>query len=250
MRIIVLTFLFAITISLNAQQIPEPFALPDVAYPILGMKKSPSSKYIFLSLAGGRFLLYDIANGVLNENSKPLWKNFGITGFAIGGDAEFSVNEKYILISEQNAMYSRDKVKIEPVRISVLDVVTGQVVYEKDGVNSAQFLGDNASVLIADNEGISTYNFITKTQGEKKKIESCEIACLNHAENLLSVSYDAERQEFKKQDGAGLNKKELKNAAKNKKLIRFFEYPSMKDAGIINEEIDVVFRMQYTSDDT
>jgi hypothetical protein len=249
MRLFSATFLFFLTLSLCAQQKPVPFVLADVAYPILGMKKSLSSKYLFLSLAGGRFLLYDVSNGNLNADSKPLWKNFDSKGFAIGGDAEFTSDEKYILVSEQNAFFARDRVKIEPFRINVLDVSSGQLVYETEGVNSAHLLGDNASVLMADDEGVVTYNFITKVKGEKRKIESCEIACLNHAEDLLSVSYDADKEQFKNEEGAGLNKKELKNAAKNKKLIRFFEYPSMKDAGVISEEIDVVFRMQYTADD-
>lgn len=249
MRFFSATITLLLSISLSAQQNPVPIALPDVAYPILGMTKSPSSKYLFLSLAGGRFLLYDIGKGRLNENSKPLWKNFDSKGFAIGGDAEFSKDEKYILISEQNAMYAHDKVKIEPFRINVLDVSNGQLVYETEGVNSAQFLSDNASILIADDDGIVTYNFINKIKGEKRKIESCEIACLNHAGNILSVSYNADKEEFKKEEGAGLNRKELKNATKNKKLIRFYEYPSMKDAGVISEEIDVVVRMQYTADD-
>jgi len=249
MKLFTATILFFISISLFAQTKPEPFTLADVAYPVLGMKKSPSSKFLFLSLAGGRFLLYDISKGKLDENSRPLWKNFDSKGFDIGGDAEFTKDEKYILVTEQNAMYARDKVKIEPFRINVLDVSNGQLVYETNGVNSAQFLGDNASLLIADDEGVAAYNFKTKTKGEKKNIEDCEIASLNNAENLLAVSYDADRDEFKKADGAGLNKKELKNAAKNKKLVRFYEYPSMKKIGTISEEVDVVFRMQYTSDD-
>jgi len=249
MRLFTTLLFLTLTVSLSAQQKPEVITLPDVAYPILGMKKSPSSKFLFVSLAGGRFLLYDLSTGNLNENSHPLWKSFDVKGFAIGGDAEFSNDEQYILVAEQNAMYARDKVKIEPFRICILAVSTGQVVYETEGVNSAQFLSDNSSVMIADDEGVATYNFITKTKDEKKKIESCEIACLNHAGNMLSVSYDAERSEFMNEEGAGLNKKELKNAVKNKKLIRFYEFPSMKVAGIINEEIDVVFRMQYTADD-
>jgi hypothetical protein len=249
MKIFSATILFFLSITLFAQHTPEPFVLADVAYPISGMKKSASSRYIFLSLAGGRFLLYDISKGSLNENSKPLWKSFDIKGFALGGDAGFSNDEKYILVAEQNAMYARDKVKTEPFRIVVLDVANGSVVYETGGLNSAQFLNDNASILIADDGGVVAYNFKTGTRGVKKEIAFCEIACLNHAENLLGVSYDAEKEEFKKEDGAGLNRKELKNASRNKKLIRFYEYPSMKNAETITEEIDVVFRMQYTDDD-
>ena len=199
MKLFSAAILFFLSTALFAQPTPQPITLADVAYPILGMKKSPSSKFLFLSLAGGRFLLYDISKGNLDENSKPLWKNFDSKGFAIGGDAEFSTDEKYILVSEQNAMYARDKVKIEPFRINVLDVGSGQLVYETDGVNSAQFLGDNTSVLMAYDDGIVAYNFINKVKGEKKKIESCEIACLNHAGNILSVSYDADKEEFKKE---------------------------------------------------
>jgi len=249
MRIFTTTLLLFIAISTCAQHKPDPFVLPDVAYPILGMEKSPSSKFLFLTLAGGRFLLYDNSKGKLTESSVPVWKNFEIEGFDIGGDAEFSDDEKYILVSEQNVMYARENRKPKPFRICVLEVLTGKIVYETDGVNSAQFLKDNETILIAEDDGVVTYNFLTKVKGQKKKIDDCEIASLNHAENLLAVSYDPARDEFKKEDGAGLNKKELKNAAKNKRLIAFYEYPSMKKQGVINEEIDVVFNMHYIDND-
>jgi len=249
MRIFTTTLLLFIAILLNAQQKPEPFVLPDVAYPILGMKKSSSSKYIFLTLAGGRFLLYDNSKGKLTENSVPVWKNFEIKGFDIGGDAEFSDDEKYLLVSEQNAMYARDNQKPKPFRICVLETQSGKIVYETDGINSAEFLNDNQTILVADDDGVVTYNILTGSKGEKRKITNCEVASLNQTENLLAVSYDPARDEFTKEDGAGYNKKELKNAVKNKRLIAFYEYPSMKKYGVINEEIDVVFHMQYTADD-
>jgi len=249
MRIYLTTWLLSIAILISAQQKPEPIVLPDVAYPVLGMKKSASSRFLFLTLSGGRFLMYDISKGRLTENSVPLWKNLTIKGFDLGGDAEFSHDEKYLLVSEQNALYTRDNAKPKPFRICVLEVNSGKIIYETDGINSAQFLNDNHSLLLADDDGVSTFDFISGAKGEKKKIDECEIACLNNAENILAVSYDPDRNEFKKEDGAGYNKKELKNAAKNKRLIAFYEYPSMKRYGVINEEIDVVFNMHYTDDD-
>lgn len=249
MRLLTATLLLIMGLSLSAQVKPTLVSLPDVSYPILTIKKSPSSKYLFFTLTEGRFLLYDISQGKLTENSSPLWGNFSITGFKVGGDAEFSSDEKYILVTEQQPGYAHDKVKVSPFRINVLEVSSGKVVYETDGVNSAQILSDNESVLITTDEGVTTVNFKTGVQQAIKKLSGCEVACLNHAGNMLAVSYDAARDEFKQEEGAGLNKKELKNAAKNKKLISFYEYPSMKKAGIINEEIDVVFRMHYTPDD-
>ena len=211
-----------LVLSLNAQNKPEAIVLPDISYPIYSLKKCISNNYILFTLSGGRFLLYDVSKGRLTENSVPVWKNFTIKGFDLGGDAEFSRDEKHILVSEQNAMYSHDKAKVKSIRINVLEVLTGKVIFEMDGANCAQLLNDNQSILIADDEGVYTYNFVNRTKGEKKKIEKCEIACVNNSEKILAVSYDPARDEFKKEDGAGMNKKELKNAVKNKKLIAFY----------------------------
>jgi hypothetical protein len=242
-------YLLFLSLTLVCQEKPEAISLPDVTYPILGMKKSPSSNFLFLTLSGGRFLMYDISKGRLKEDQQPIWKNLSIKGFELGGDAEFSGDERLILVSEQNALYARDNTKPKPIRICVLEVLTGKIVYETEGVYNAQFLQDNQTLLLTEEDGVITYNINTGAGGVLKKIENCEIACLNHAENLLAVSYDPARDEFKQEDGAGYNKKELKNAAKNKRLIAFYEYPSMKKSGVINEEIDVVFNMHYIDDD-
>jgi hypothetical protein len=252
MQLMKLTITLCLLLSFlltDAQEKPKTITLTDISYPILGMKISPSSNYIFLTLAGGRFLLYDISKGKLDEGSRPVWKNFNVKGFDLGGDAEFSQDGKYILVSEQNAAYAREKPKVKPFAVNVVDVANGTILYEAEGVNSAQFLNDNESILLTDDEGIETCNFKTKVKSNKKQIADCEIACLNKAENILAVSYDPSRSEFKEADGAGNNRKEVRNALRNKKLIAFYEYPSMKKAGVINEEIDVVFRMQFTDDD-
>jgi len=250
MKLFACCIFLASCLSLFAQPKPEIFSLPDVAYPILGMKKSPSSEYLFLTLSGGRFLLYKSGGEKLNSGSHALWKNFSINGFELGGDAEFSSDEKYILVSEQNTAYQGDMARLKPAGIAVLEVSTGSVVYESDNINSAQLLQDNETLLTADNEGVETYNLRTKVKSAKIAIENCEIACLSHSQNILAVSYDPSLEEFKSVEGAGNNKKELKNAARNKKLVAFYEYPSMRRTGVCDQEIDVVFRMQYTADDS
>lgn len=249
MKLLTAELLLIMCLSLSAKAQPTPLTLPDVAYPILTLKKSPSSKYLFLTLAEGRFLLYDISQGILTENSVPLWTNFGITGFKAGGIAGFSYDEEYILVAEQKSGDTRAKAKVNPFRINVLEVSSGKVVYEADGVNSAQILSDNQSLMIARYDRVSIVNFKTGAEKTGFALSRCEIACLNHAGNQLAVSFDAARDEFKEKEGAGLNRKELKNAEKNKKLISFYEFPSMKLSGTINEEIDVVVRMQFTPDD-
>ncbi len=246
--ILFLSFIF-ILLTAKAQDKPTAINLADIAYPVLTMKKSPSAKYIFLTLSGGRFLLYDIARERLNENSLPIWKNMNISGFEIGGDAEFSSNEEYILVSEQNALYAHEKLKIKPFKICVLQTSNGNVIFETNNVNNAQFLNDNETLLLTHDGGIATYNIRTKIKGALAKIDNCEIACLNKRENILAVSYDPESTEFRSADGAGENKKEVRNAVKHKRLITFYNYPEMTKSGTIKEEIDIVFKMQFTADD-
>lgn len=249
MKLLTAALLFITGLSLRAQVQPVPVNLPDVSYPILTLKQSPSAKYLFLTLAEGRFLLYNLSPGRLTENSTPLWTNFSIKGFKVGGIAGFSDDERYILVTEQKSGDARAKTSISPFRINILEVASGKVVYETDGVNSAQILGDNQSVLIARDERVSVVNFKTGAEQAGFALSGCEIASLNHAGNLLAVSYDAARNEFREKEGAGLNRKELKNAAKNKKLISFYEFPSMKLSATLTEEVDVVVRMQFTPDD-
>ncbi len=249
MKYFFLSIFITIGLILQAQEKPEPISLSDVSYPILSIKKSPSQSSLFFTLAGGRFLLFDLSNGKLKADALPVWKNFNINGFELGGDAEFSNNGKYILVSEQNTMYAREKLKVKPFKICVLDAANGKVIFESEGVNSACMLSDNTTLLLANDEGIYTTNFLTSAKGQLFPIENCEVACLNHKGDILSVSYDPKRDEFKEADGAGLNKKEVKLAAKFKKLIAFYSYPSMKKLGVLPEEIDVVFSMQYTPDD-
>lgn len=249
MKYFLFSTLLMISLWLTAQQKPEPFNLSDVAYPILSIKKNPNEKQLFFTLAGGRFLLFDISNGQLKPDATPMWKNFNISGFEYGGDAEFSANGKYILVSEQGTMYAREKLKVKPFKICVLDAGNGSLVYETDEVNSACFLNDSQTILLANDEGIFTANFLSKTKSTVSPIKNCEVASLNHKGNILAVSYDPAKSEFKEAEGAGTNKKEVKLANKFKKLVAFYSYPSMQQIGLITEEIDVVFSMQYTPDD-
>lgn len=172
MRYLLLCFIVTISLRLQAQVKPEPILLSDIAYPILSIKKSPSQSSLFFTLAGGRFLLFDISSGKLKADAIPLWKNFNVSGFELGGDAEFSDNGKYILVSEQNAMYAREKLKIKPFKICVLEAANGKIIYETDGVNSACILSDNATLLLTNDKGIFTTNFLTGVQSPLSPIEN------------------------------------------------------------------------------
>jgi hypothetical protein len=249
MKFAVLIILAFSYLFLSAQTKPEPFVLSDVAYPITNMKKSGKSGLLLLSLTGGRFLLYETGKNGLNEQSGPKWKNFSIEGFDLGGDIEFSADENYVLILEKTMIYNYDKVQVKPRRLIVLETASGKVVYQMDNINIAQFLKGTAKVVSYREDEIITYDLASSQQAITKAPLEIEIACINHSGNLLVISYDAGIQEFKEKHGAGLNRKELKNALKNKKLIAFYEFPSLRKINVLKEEVDVVFDMEFTPDD-
>lgn len=247
-------FLLLLTIALSfglaaAQEKPVAFSLADVSYPVAFIQKDPAGKQHLLSLTGGRFLCYSISSDRLSGQSVPAWKNFSLEGFDLGGNAVFSPNGKYILLTEKMPLYNFDKVQVKPFRIAILEATSGNVVYTHKDINSAQFTDQGDVVLLFSEDEITRYNINT---GEKKTLKApldIETAALNHAGNLLAVSYDAAIADFKAKHGAGYNKSELKNAAKNKKLISFFGYPSLIHVSTLSEEVDVVFSMEFTQDD-
>jgi len=244
----VLALLFTSWI-LAAQEKPQSFMLGDIAYPITTIKKSPASDLQFFSLSGGRFLLYDIGKGRLNEQSAPRRKNFSVKGFQYGGDAEFSADQRFILVTEQNLMITYDKVQVEPFRLVVLETATGNLLFEHEGVMQAQFVKGMPVVMAFLEEEIITYDLESKQLTTVKAPLEIESGCLNQAGNLLAIAYDPVMEEFKLKHGAGLNRKELKNARKNKKLLAFYEYPSMIRTAALQEEIDVVYTMRFIDND-
>ena len=249
MKYILLFLLLLSSAILHSQVKPIPFTLNDIAYPIIAMKRSPGADLLFMSLTGGRFLLYETGKGKLNEHSSPLWKNYSVTGFEYGGDAEFSDDQKYILVSEQNLMVTYDKVQVKPFRIVVLDAATGSIIYELGEVTQTQFIKGKPSIMAFLEEEIVIFDLQTKKVQKLTSPLEIESGCLNQAGNLIAIAYDAGMEEFKTKHGAGYNRKELKNARKNKKLMAFFEYPSMKKIGTLQEEIDVVYMMKFIADD-
>jgi hypothetical protein len=249
MKFAILTLLSFSYCFLLAQEKPIPFALIDVAYPITNLQKSPKSGKLFVSLSGGRFLLFNSGENRLQDQAVPQWKNFSTEGFELGGDAEFSADEKYILVLEKIKIYNYDKVQVKPRRMIVLETASGKLVYEMDGIQIAQFMEGSDKVIAFREEEMIIYELDSHQKSIIKAPLEIETASINQAGNLLAISYDAGMEEFKAKHGAGYNRQELKNAIKNKKLIAFFEYPSLKKVSTLHEEVDVVFDMEFTSDD-
>jgi hypothetical protein len=245
--LIVLT-LASTTIGVSQTAKIEPEELNDIAYPVLSITKSASNKFLFLTLYGGRFLMYDISSSgnLLTKSSSLVWKNFNVEGFEKGGTASISEDGKTILVIEKRMA---TKVRVKATDAVILDAATGSIKLSLKNINTAQLINNGTDVLTCNDEGFSITNIASNKVTKQQAIDDCEMVCLNNAGNVLAVAFDPNRKTFKEVESVGDNKKELKNAIRNKKLVNFYEMPSFKKIGTCSDELDVVFTMQFTPKD-
>jgi hypothetical protein len=221
----------------------------DCSYPILGIQTVPNTKKTVITASQGRIFLLNTDDLASSDNVKAIWKNFDLSGFNMGGKPQFSSDEKYILLQESSALKTAiNSKKVKDIKYAVLDAETGKTIFEGDNANSAQFINGKTQLLISTDNGIIIKDFTTKTVINELKIDNCEMACIDPAIKTIAISYDPDKSDFKEVESIGANKKELKNAIKNKRLIAFYSYPDLKKINQSAEELDMIYSLKFTQD--
>lgn len=221
----------------------------DCSYPILGIQNAPLTKKTVITASQGRVFLLNTADLESMEKVNPIWKNYELSGFNQGGKPQFSSDEKYILLQESSALKTAiNSKKVKDIKYAVLDAETGKTILDGDNVNSAQFINGKNQLLISSDNGITIKDILTKTVINELKIDNCEMAAIDPETKMIAVSYDPDKTDFKEVESIGENKKELKNAVKNKRLIAFYSYPDLKKTHQSAEEMDVIYGLKFTQD--
>ncbi len=221
----------------------------DCNYPILGIQNAPLTKKTVITASQGRVFLLNTNDIESLEKVNPIWKNYELSGFTLGGKPQFSSDEKYILLQESSALKTAiNSKKVKDIKYAVLDAETGKIILEGDNANSAQFISGKNQILISTDNGIIIKDFLTKSIINELKIENCEMAAIDPTSKAIAVSYDPDKEDFKEVESIGANKKELKNAIRNKRLIAFYSYPDLKKTHQSTEEMDILYGLQFTRD--
>lgn len=231
--------------------------IPGNVYPLYGLTLSPDGNMLVAVGTYGRVYAMDANSMYQNPETgkfgdKLLWKNINISGFLYGSRPVFSANGKYILLQECNSMiYGAASWSFKsPFSIDfvILDAATGAEVYKESRVNAASFL-NNEQILVATDKGLKVKEIAGGKVIKSKDIDNCEVAAVSHDGKLIAVSYDPSKKDLKEQESIGGNKKELKNALKYKKLISFYSASTFEKLYTVDEEMDVVYKMKFSSDD-
>jgi hypothetical protein len=218
-------------------------------FPILGISTNNASDKVVITASQGRVFCLKIKDIESSETINPIWKNTSISGFNLGGKPQFSIDDKYILLQESSALKTAiNSRKVKDIKYCILNAVDGKVIIEDGGVNSAQFINNTNHILISTNKGLVIKDFTTNKVISELNIEDCEMAAINNEGNLIAVSYDPEKKDFKEVESIGSNKGELKNARKNKRLINFYTYPDFKKVYSSTEELDIIYSLKFSAD--
>ena len=128
----------------------------DCNYPILGIQNAPLTKKTVITASQGRVFLLNTNDIESLEKVNPIWKNYELSGFTLGGKPQFSSDEKYILLQESSALKTAiNSKKVKDIKYAVLDAETGKIILEDDNANSAQFISGKNQILISRTSSIT-----------------------------------------------------------------------------------------------
>lgn len=217
---------------------------------ILGMETSFDEKLLCVSSSGGRFYLINIENKIsksaFEQGEKLLWK-INLSGYQNGAKPLFSSDGKYIIL--KHVFHKPTSTKYKPTECAVIDAQTGKVVFEKkNGILSVAF-ASNSTIIVANENNLEWVELQTGKTIKTIEMPEAEAIATNKSGTILAVSYIPTKAEFANLKSIDNRKREIKIAKKNKRLIEFFSLPEMQTISVVEDELDVVFRMKFTDDD-
>lgn len=248
-----ITFLL-ITVVLSSQsQIAgsRNITIQDCNYPILGIETNNASDKLVITASEGRVFYLNVADVQTKDDVVPIWKNLSLTGYKLGGKPQFNYNDNYILIQESSALKTAaTSRKVKDIKYCVLNALDGKIIFEGENVNSVQFVNGKNQLLISTDDGIIVKDFISSTIITELKIPKCEIAAISNDLKTIAISYDPDKADFKEVESIGANKSELRKAIWNKRLVAFYSYPELKKMHQSSEELDIIYSLKFTADDS
>lgn len=219
-------------------------------YAILGMATSPDEKTLCISSYGGRFYLLNIENKIFknafDQGEKPVWK-INLSGYKNGAKPIFSSDGKYIIL--KHVYNNATTTKYKPTECAVVESATGKIVFERSGGILSAAFANPTTIIIATESNLEWIDLQINKIIKTIEMPEAEAMAANRAGTILAVSYIPTKAEFANLKSIDNRKRELKIAKKNKRLIEFFSLPDMQTISIVEDELDVVFRMKFTDDD-
>ena len=237
----------SLNILVNGQEKYRTIELPGNPAPVAGMALSADQTRLALATVLGRVFVLDVTT---DGSEQILWKRTDLAGFRYGARVKFSSDGRHILLLElKNFGATFNPVKIRSRGFVILDAATGQTVFEKSGVFSADLLPGTSAVAYTSGDAIRIADLDTGKEIRKFDLDDAEAVAISHNGKLLAASYDPSRREFKQLESVDQNRGELRNAAKSKRLIAFFDLEAGNRLYQSSDETDIVFSMKFTSDD-
>ena len=249
-----LFFIFITSARLAIGQLPKGIREIDYAtslYPVYGMEISKDGKYLAISCFGGRLHMLTIDNNVKVTNAfaqkeKIIWTKYLSNDFKWGGKPVFSPSSKHVLLKP---LYDDlNQVKVKPTDLVIYNAENGEKVYERiNEILSADFITDDL-LLVSTAENLEWIDLSLKKVIEKRPMPEVETISVSEDGKLLAISFVPQPIQFARLQSIKGRKRELKVAKRGKRLLAVYQLPEMEPVSVVDDEIDIVFGIKFSSD--
>jgi hypothetical protein len=175
-------------------------------------------------------------------------KTIDIDGFYAGPRLSFTNDGNYLLMQQQFYVDFAPN-KDRPIRIDILDINTGKVIFSRGSVFAAQLLSDSKSVVVLEGDHVSTYDFVNGNKTISHKVEGAMFSmAINPDRTIIAISHktseaDLDALPFYKND-----KKARKHALKRTHVVVLYDYNTFEKIATAGEIFDLVFKAEFTAD--
>lgn len=218
------------------------------------MELSPDGNSVAMSTEqGGPLVIWDWKN-------KKVAKEYDVSGYYAGPVITYSPNGKYMLLEQQFFLDFKPN-KDKPIKVEVLDLETGKIIFRKKDVNDAAFMGGGDQVAVLKGDDLKVY-LLDKSSGskdsegdfggkEKKKlkVEDAKNAfAVSPKGDVLAVARKITSKDIKNIATLRTDKKAQKYALKFKYVVDFYDAESLKLKYTSDDAFDIIFNMKFTRD--
>jgi hypothetical protein len=233
-------------------QVPDGIRLLDyksTLHPILGLAINKPGDKLLVSAYGARFHMLEIGKeagrSAFSQKERQVWSKYLNNDFRWGAKPLFSPEGNTVLLKP---LYDNPNVvKIKPTSLVVLNVKEGSVVLERNDILSADYLNEN-TLIVSTKDGLEWLDLRSGTITKSVEMPEAEALAVSQDGKYIAISFVPTAAQFAVLQSIQFRKKELKIAKRGKRLLAVYQLADMVPVSVVDDEIDVVFRIKFSND--
>lgn len=225
------------------QQEFKEIGLGDNSHYLCSIDLAPNGKELAIATAGGNILFWDIA-------SQQVTRKLAFDQFKVGPYMWYSRDGQYLLLLEQfftDWQLNTDR----PSLAAVVDLASGELVLQKEGVHAASFTPDSQSLITLQGKEIIFWTIATGKAYKRFSPPNVSNSFgISMDGTTLAVAQRPTEDDLKNIPSVRNDKKAIKEALKYREVVVYYDANTLQRKSMADDIMDIVFSMRYTADGT